>query len=98
MVPPTPNLEVFVNYGGFSLSPPSLTRPPQDPTWDQVALRESERLVSEIQTRFWSQLESLAPLAYLAEGDQLTLVTKSESEHNRAWAALGGTAAERAAG
>jgi hypothetical protein len=89
-VPLIPKLEVFVNYGSFSLAPPSASRLLQDPTWDKVALQESERVVSEMQARFWAQLTALNPLGFVAEGDYLNLATRSEVERDRAWFALGG--------
>ena len=42
-VPSLSQLEIFVNYGSFSLVPPDLIRPAQDPTWDKVGGCPSSR-------------------------------------------------------
>ena len=43
---------------------------------------------SSPQARFWDQLQRLQPSCYVAYGDLLTIVTKSEDERNRVWDAL----------
>jgi hypothetical protein len=36
-------------------------------------------------TKFWATLQRLDPSAYVAGGEFLTLVTKSEADRDRAW-------------
>ena len=72
-VPTTfPEIEVFVNYGGFTLA--DLERTPEtfDPTWDKNLLS----WLNPIQQRFWQQLRVLDPLAYVSWGDNNFVVAK----------------------
>lgn len=72
--PPALDIEIFVNYGGFTLG--CVTPSQSDPTWDrrlesqQVEAREAQ------QVRFWSQLQTIMPDVYLAEGDNLIVVAR----------------------
>ena len=78
-VPDFEATEPFVGYLGFSPVPPAEMG--WDETWDHVARRQIEAL----QDRFWATLERLNPASYLACGEILTLVTKSETARDRAW-------------
>ena len=83
-VPDFGTFEVFVNWGGFSPTPPEAPSL-QDPTWDQATARERVRDVEALQARFWDQLQRLQPSCYVADGDLLTVVTQSEAERNQIW-------------
>jgi hypothetical protein len=77
-VPECGSPELFVSYGGFSPEP--IAEADWDETWDPRARREIEAL----QDRFWAALHRFNPWLYVADGDLLTLVTKSEADRNRA--------------
>jgi hypothetical protein len=66
-----PPIEVFINYGVFSLSDPKELFS----GWDaaMVANRYQQ------QERFWQQLTELAPESYLAEGERLIFVTRDQT-------------------
>lgn len=78
VVPEFANIDVFVNYGRFSPLPVDVTG--WDDTWDWTTRRQMEAR----QDQFWAQLRALEPWAYIAGGDLLTLVTKSEDDRDRA--------------
>ena len=85
-------LHVFVNYGDFTPSPAPLGG--LDPTWDRVAAGQTLRHSQERAERFWTQLLSLRPRAYLAEADTLTCVTNDDTLFAAVGAALGGDSGE----
>ena len=66
------DVEVFVNYGGFTLAGPRVDRADWDPTWDRTVDPDPDRPVRE---RFWTQLKRLRPETYIAEGDNFVFVT-----------------------
>lgn len=86
-VPDFGSFERFVSFGGFSPAPPEAPSL-HHPTWDEAAAREHILGVEVLQARFWDQLERLQPTCYVADGNLLTIVTKSEGERNRVWDAL----------
>ncbi len=82
---PTEGLEVFVNYGGFSLVPPEESYKEFDPSWEKGTLD----FLKPIQIRFWAQIEKLDPETFVAVGDNDVVVSKSKNfieavvcEHN----------------
>ena len=72
-VPDFGSFERFVSFVGFSPAPPEAA---------------SRRDLDVLQARFWDQLQRLQPSCYVADGDLLTIVTKTEDERNRVWDAL----------
>jgi hypothetical protein len=70
---------VFVNNSGFSLQPPAEQL--KDST--SAADRETYAAIAQQQERFWKQLHSIAPQAYISDGDNLILVTRDESIFKR---------------
>jgi len=72
--PPSPEWtpEVFVNYGGFTLSPIEEIYKTYDPTWDRHGL---DYLVP-IQERFWEQIDRVNPVSYIAMCDQNIVVSR----------------------
>jgi hypothetical protein len=64
--------EVFVNYGGFTLVAIEEIYKTFDPTWDRHGL---DYLVP-IQERFWTQIEQVDPISYIAMGDRDVIVSK----------------------
>lgn len=86
-VPDFGSFERFVSFVGFSLVPPEAASL-QEATPDDAAAREHVRNVEILQARFWDQLQRLQPTCYVADGNLLTIVTKSEGERNRVWDAL----------
>lgn len=69
------DVEIFVNYGGFSIAPKESIYAPWDSTWDKSAL-DIDR---EMRERFWSQLARIAPESYLAEGDAFLFASQNSS-------------------
>lgn len=70
--PPGWEPEVFVNYEGFTLVPTEEINEAYDPTWGRVGLDG----LASIQERFWSQLEHIDPISYIAMGDRDVVVSK----------------------
>jgi hypothetical protein len=68
--------QIFVNLG-IQLKDPSYLLENLEPTWDRVGLIANIERIHEIQSRFWSQLISIQPESYLADGDKLILVTSN---------------------
>jgi hypothetical protein len=72
---PGQGLEVFVNYGGFTLASPDEVYGDVDPPWD----RRSLNALLAIQERFWSQMERILPVTFVAMGD-CEVVVSSKGE------------------
>ncbi|MDJ0760803.1 MAG: hypothetical protein QNJ19_15515 [Woeseiaceae bacterium] len=68
-------IEVFVNYGGFTVESPDSLLQDRDPTWDRRAFE----FLEPIQDRFWAQVDKLAPDSYIATGDVFVIVTKNRA-------------------
>jgi hypothetical protein len=66
-------LERFVNYGGFNLADPRRMAKSFDPTWEPSGLD----WLCALQDRFWLQLDRLAPVSYVASGDNDVVVTRN---------------------
>ena len=64
--------ERFVIYGGFNFADPREMASSYDPTWDRSALD----WLYPIQERFWTQLDRLAPVSYISNGDNDVVVTR----------------------
>ena len=69
------NLEVFVNYGAFTLAHPDELTKNDDPTWE----RKRFDFLYPFQDRFWQQLNIIEPESYVAIGDHDIFVSKNES-------------------
>lgn len=67
--------ERFVNYGGFTLADPRSVTASFDASWERDALD----WLYPVQERFWSQIETLRPISYIATGDNDVLVTRNPS-------------------
>ncbi len=67
-------LEVFVNYGGFSLVPPEESYKEFDPSWEKNSLD----FLKPIQSRFWYQIEKICPETFVAIGDNDVVVSKNK--------------------
>ncbi len=67
------DLEIFVNYGGFSLVPPVESYRDFDPTWEPGTFD----FLIPIQARFWQQMLELNPETYVAMGDNDVVVSKN---------------------
>jgi len=67
------DLEVFVNYGAFTLAPPTELCKAFDPTWEKSAWE----WLAPVQERFWLQLERLNPGTYVAVGDNDVIVSRN---------------------
>lgn len=76
-LPVLSQIDVYVNNGGFRLAEtPAQSEP--DPTWCRAAdtaERESRR---EEMDGFWTQLTSINPESYIADGDLLNFATSNE--------------------
>jgi hypothetical protein len=66
--PPPPDWEpeVFVNYGGLTLGPAEELHRSLDPTWDRHILEWE----SALQVRFWTNLERVNAVTYIAIGEK----------------------------
>ena len=72
---PTPlecDIEVFVNYGAFTLLPPAETYKTYDPTWEKSGLE----WLALAQDRFWDQLQQIQPRTFVASGDNDVVVSR----------------------
>jgi acetyl esterase/lipase len=69
----TGDIEVFVNYGGFTLVPPAETYQTFDPTGEKARLD----WLAPIQERFWRQLDRLKPETFVAMGDNDIVVSRN---------------------
>jgi hypothetical protein len=69
---PERTFERFVNYGGFNLADPRKMAESFDPTWERSGLD----WLNPIQERFWNQIESIMPVAYICSGDNDIVVTQ----------------------
>jgi hypothetical protein len=78
-LPEFDDLEVFVNYGGFS--PVTLAERRAEMKWDSTweSLRP-DPFEDALLERFWATIHRLEPSVYIADGDLLTVVTRSELE------------------
>jgi hypothetical protein len=72
-------IEVFVNYGGFSLRNPDYLLKGLDPTWDKKAAESEIENILTLQQRFWDQMVLLQPECYLADGDNFIFVARDEN-------------------
>lgn len=70
----TDEIEVFVNFGRFTLVPPAETYQTFDPTWEKAGLD----WLAPIQERFWRQLGRLKPETYVAMGDHDVVVSRND--------------------
>ncbi|MEP6663418.1 MAG: hypothetical protein ABJC04_07105 [Verrucomicrobiota bacterium] len=69
--------ELFVNLGSIGLRDPAYLLENIEPTWDRAGvIMEIERR-RHVQKRFWSQLFSIRPETYLADGDELIFATSN---------------------
>ena len=67
-----PEFETFVNFSSFNLADPKEMAATFDPTWEQNALD----WLYPLQRRFWQQLISINPAAYVSWGDNQIVVSK----------------------
>lgn len=68
------DIEVFVNYGSFTLAGPS--EPERvDRTWDKAALASAVAAERDLLSQFWAQLDAVSPESYIADGDVLNVAT-----------------------
>jgi|SRR3984893_8382623 len=71
-------VEVFVNYGTFSLG----DRYPAVTTMyigsDKSAVDKMVQGALELQQRFWEQIETIEPLSYVANGNSFIFVTRDQ--------------------
>lgn len=65
--------ERYVYYCGFNLADPQAMADSQDSTWD----RTNYDWLVPVQARFWSDMERLNPLSYVASGDADVVVTRN---------------------
>ena len=81
-IPEFGDVELFVNYGGFS--PVTLAERQVGMKWDLTwEPPRPDPFEDALLERFWTTICRLDPSVYIAEGDLLTVVTKSEPERDR---------------
>jgi hypothetical protein len=66
------DIEVFVNYGAFTLVPPAETYKTYHPTWEKSGLE----WLALAQDRFWEQLQQIQPMTFVASGDNDVVVSR----------------------
>src|SRR5262249_19255326 len=66
------DIEVFVNYGDFTLVPPTEIYKTFDPTWEKCGLE----WLGLAQERFWIQLQQIHPRTFVASGDNDVVVSR----------------------
>lgn len=70
------DVEVFVNYGTFSLGDP---RPAVSTMYIGTNAETTAQLVEgalELQQKFWAQIERIKPKSYMSNGNSFTFVTQ----------------------
>jgi hypothetical protein len=70
--PPQWKPKLFVNYLGFTVVPINELRRDLDPTWDRNGLDWLEPL----QAQFWSEMEMINPVTYVAVACPLVVVSR----------------------
>lgn len=79
------NVEVFVNYYGWKLSPIDVDAEVEaDPRRERSGVETSDAWRSQMLDRFWSQIQCVNPVSYMAEGCFLNLVTKDTAVFEKA--------------
>lgn len=71
------NPNIFVNYGGWDLRDPSYPLQGIEPTWDIVGIKYEIEYFTEVQEKFWSQLEQFSPELYIADRDRFSFATQN---------------------
>jgi hypothetical protein len=81
------DIEVFVNYGAFSLVPPTETYKTCDPACEKSGLE----WLTLAQQRFWAQLQRIQPRTFVASGGNDIVVSRDHGfiEAVRSAAAIG---------
>lgn len=77
------DVEVFVNYGTFSLGDP---RPAVSTMYIGTDTERVAQLVEgalELQQKFWMQIERIKPKSYMANGNSFTFVTQDSGLFNK---------------
>jgi hypothetical protein len=69
-------IEVFVNYGTFSLADPNPTINTMYVGSDNAVRDNLIAAVNPVRERFWAQLEKFNPVSYLANGNCFLFVTR----------------------
>ena len=69
--------DVFVNYGGFSLRDPEYKLNEADPTWDLIAIKNTNESERERQNIFWFNFKNSSAESYIADGDNFIFVTQN---------------------
>ena len=67
------DIEVFVNYGAFTLVPPADTYKTYDATWEKSGLE----WLAQAQGRFWDQLQRIQPMTFVASGDNDVVASRN---------------------
>lgn len=84
--------EVFVNFGGFGLNNPwSQFARDLDPTWDRRIYEEWAESCAARNNRYWAQMREIGAESYVADGDNLLLVTMNREQHKCVQAAIEAT-------
>jgi hypothetical protein len=82
--PPVPtDVEVFVNYGTFSLGDPRPTVSTMYIGTDTERVAQLVEGALELQQKFWAQIERIKPKSYLANGNSFTFVTQDSDLFNK---------------
>lgn len=82
-LPEMPEVQVFVNYGAFSLGEANSTIDTVYVGPDDNIETEMAAAVAALQKRFWTQLESLNPESYVANGNCFIFVTRDAQLHEK---------------
>ena len=82
------DIEVFVNYGTFSLGDPYPAMSTMYIGSDKSAVDRMVEGVLELRQRFWTQIERLQPLSYISNGHCFLFVTQEQEMYDRAIASF----------
>jgi hypothetical protein len=77
-------VEVFVNYGTFSLGDPNPTISTVYIGSDENAKAKLAKAVIPMRTRFWTQLERIDPTSYVSNGNCFIFVTRDAELYQQA--------------
>lgn len=81
-------VEVFVNYGTFSLGDPAPTVATMHIGTDAEKVARLVESALKLQQKFWAQMERIKPRSYLANGNSFTFVTRDSGLFERVMGAL----------
>ena len=62
-------VDLFVNYGSFSLKNPVYKLNEADPTWDKSAIKQDIENQRDMQDKFWGFIYQNKPRSFVIDGE-----------------------------